>query len=221
MRLTSLGRFVLVIAVVGWAATGLAADKWGLQKGNPELKSAGPLAFGPDGILLVGDTKAATVFAIDTGDTSGAPAKVNVNIEGLKGKVAAALDSTPQAIAINDLAVNPLSGNAYLSVSRGRGPDAMPVLFRVDAAGTVTQVPLKDIPFAKATLPNPPEDKIVGRGRRSAHERSDQRSAYDSFDGTALRARADREPWLHRFRPPAGTAAVVRVQTQSVGGVMD
>ncbi len=28
-----------------------------LKQGNPQIKSAGPLGFGPDGILFVGDTK--------------------------------------------------------------------------------------------------------------------------------------------------------------------
>ena len=29
-----------------------------LKQGNPQIKSAGPLGFGPDGILFVGDTQA-------------------------------------------------------------------------------------------------------------------------------------------------------------------
>ena len=33
-----------------------------------DIKSAGPLAFGPNGVLLVGDTVGAAVFAIETGD---------------------------------------------------------------------------------------------------------------------------------------------------------
>ena len=66
-KFKDVGRFALVIAFVGTASSGIASDRWGLTLGNPKLKSAGPLAFGPDGILLVGDTKAATVFAIDTG----------------------------------------------------------------------------------------------------------------------------------------------------------
>ncbi len=185
MRLTSLGRFVLVIAVVGWAATGLAADKWGLQKGNPELKSAGPLAFGPDGILLVGDTKAATIFAIDTGDSAGEPAKVNVNIEGLKGKVAAALDSTPQAIAINDLAVNPLSGNIYLSISKG-GAQGSPAIVRIAATGKLSRMSLENIGYAKVTLPDAPEDKVVGQGRRSRNRRLESITDLAYTDGKVI-----------------------------------
>ena len=54
------------------------------------------------------------------------------------------------------MAVNPASGKAYVSASRGRGPDAMPVLARVDRSGKIEVVSLADIPFAKAPLANVP-----------------------------------------------------------------
>ena len=51
------------------------AANWteGMKEGKPAFKSAGPLAFGPEGILFVADTKDAAVTAIATGDTT--PAK--------------------------------------------------------------------------------------------------------------------------------------------------
>ena len=45
-----------------------AAVTAGMAYGSPDLKSAGSLAFGPEGILFVGDSQAAAVFAIDVGD---------------------------------------------------------------------------------------------------------------------------------------------------------
>src|SRR5689334_11686581 len=99
-----------------------------LKQGKADLKSAGPLAFGPEGILFVGDTKGAALFAIDTGDRARAAEKRPVQVKDLAGKVAAMLGTNSKQVQINDLAVNPRSGNVYLSVSRGRGPDAVPVL---------------------------------------------------------------------------------------------
>src|SRR5207302_2427336 len=96
-----------------------------LKKGTPELKSAGPLAFGPEGILFVGDTQSAAIFAIDTGDRSPSSAAGPLKVEGLDGKIAGMLGTTEKEIRINALAANPASGNAYLSISRGKGPDAM------------------------------------------------------------------------------------------------
>ena len=39
-----------------------------LPVGKVQLTSAGPLAFGPDGILFVGDSVGGTIVAIDTQD---------------------------------------------------------------------------------------------------------------------------------------------------------
>jgi len=56
------------------------------------------------------------------------------------------------------------SGRAYLSISRGRGPDGAPVLVRVDREGKIEEVPLKDVKFSKAVLPDPAQNK----GRQNA-----------------------------------------------------
>ena len=133
--MTRMGIRVAVMALAGIALTAAMAaaaePTASLKQGKPDLKSAGPLAFGPDGILFVGDTKGAALFAIDTGDRATATEKQPVQVKDLAGKVAAMLGTDAQQVQINDLAVNPLSGNVYLSVSRGRGPDAIPVIVRI------------------------------------------------------------------------------------------
>jgi hypothetical protein len=126
-----------------------------LKKGTPDLKSAGALAFGPEGILFVGDTQGAAVFAIATGDLKPVPASGDLRVEGIDEKIASMVGTNTKGIRINDLAVNPASGNAYLSLTRGSGPDAAPVLMRVERSGMIGEFPLKDVPFAKAVLPNP------------------------------------------------------------------
>jgi len=133
-----------------------------LKKGTPDLKSAGALAFGQEGILFVGDTQGAAVFAIATGDLKPAAASGALRVEGIDEKIASMLGTNSKGIKINDLAVNPASGNAYLSLTRGSGPDATPVLMRVERSGMIGEFPLKDVPFAKAVLPNP------GRNRAQA-----------------------------------------------------
>lgn len=158
-----------------------AAD-WGLKKGNADLKSAGPLAFGPDGILLVGDTKAATVFAIDTGDASGEPGKVSFDIKALNEKVADVVGAGSQSVTINDVVVNPASGNVYLSASA----NDKPALVRVDGSGKLSQVKLEGVGVAKVALPNAPEDKVVGEGRRRGNPRDESITDLAYSDGKVL-----------------------------------
>ncbi len=152
------------LAALAIAAGTARADRdYGLKSGTPALTSAGPVAFGPAGILFIADPQSATIFAVDTGDRtvggSGRP-----KVEGADEKIASLLGIEAKDLQIVGLAVNPLSGNTYLSVARGKGPDAKPVIVRVDRSGKVTDFPLKDVKFASAELSNAAE----GRNRREA-----------------------------------------------------
>src|SRR5713226_6861005 len=74
-------------AVVLVAGSAQAADLTSsLKKGTPDLKSAGPLAFGPDGILFVGDTQGAANFEIDTGDKAPGASGAELKVEGIDTK---------------------------------------------------------------------------------------------------------------------------------------
>jgi hypothetical protein len=124
-----------------------------LKSGKPDLKSVGPLAFGPNGILFLGDPKGAAIFAIDTGDTTAASTGP-LKVAGIDTKIAGALGIEPKDMLITDMAVNPISGNAYLGVSRGRGPTALPALVKVDRSEKVEVVPLDNVKFAKTEVSN-------------------------------------------------------------------
>jgi hypothetical protein len=127
-----------------------------LTTGKVPLMSAGALAFGPSGILFVGDSIGGSVVAIDTQDTKAATSAVKINVEGVDTKIAALVGITPDQIILNDVAVNPVSKNVYLSASRGRGPDAMPLIMRVDATGKVSPVSLDNAKFAAVSLTDSP-----------------------------------------------------------------
>ena len=63
---SGLALLVLALFVQGAEAGKLTAD---MKEGKPAFQSMGPLAFGPEGILFVADTKGAAIVAIATGDT--------------------------------------------------------------------------------------------------------------------------------------------------------
>ncbi len=148
-------RNVLLVFTLALAATPLfaASAVSSLSPGRAAIESAGPLAFGPDGVLFVGDSQSAAIFALDTNDSKAGSGKVAV--ADVDAKIAALLGVGPDQILINDLAINPVSKKAYLSVSRGKGPDAIPVIIRVDTAGKISELDLTNIAHAKAGLPNP------------------------------------------------------------------
>ena len=77
--------------------------------GDPEIQSVNALAFGPEGILFIGDSKAAEIFALDTQDESPSMAGADIAVENVDRKIAALLGTTADAILIQDMAVNPIS----------------------------------------------------------------------------------------------------------------
>ncbi len=168
-------RRIISCAIAGWlmsVSVGLSAE-WGLKEGTPAIKSASALAFGPDGILFVGDSKAAAIFAIGTGDTKGDAAKADINVAGLNGQIATLLGTTAENVSINDLAVNPMTGNVFVAITKGKGADAAPAIVRVDATGKASEISLKKVPFQEAQLPDAPEDKEVTRNGRSMNPRNE------------------------------------------------
>jgi hypothetical protein len=168
-------RRIIFCAIAGWllsVSVGQGAE-WGLKEGEPAIKSASVLAFGPDGILFVGDSKSAAIFAIGTNDTKGDASKAQVNVPGLNGQIATALGTAADNLTINDLVVNPMTGNVFVAVTKGKGAEAAPAIVRVDTAGKATEVSLKKIAFQQTTLADAPEDKEVQRGGRSQNPRND------------------------------------------------
>jgi hypothetical protein len=173
--------FTLLAATLS-ASLVSAADIYKLKSGTPDLQSAGPLAFGPDGILLVGDNKGAAIFGIQTGDKTGNPSSVDIQIAGLNAKVAQALGSSAQNVQINDLAVNPATGNVFLALS----VSGEPAIAKIDGQGQITKLALKDVPFSKAVIPNAPEDKPVAAGGRGRNPRMSTITDLAFVDGQVL-----------------------------------
>ena len=126
-----------------------------LTPGKVSLKSASALAFGPEGVLFVGDSAGGAVVALDTADR-GKAQPPSLRVDGIDAKIAAMAGAAPDQIAINDVKVNPVSKNVYLSVTRGRGPDAQPMIVRVNAVGEVSNVSLDDVRHASLNLTDTP-----------------------------------------------------------------
>jgi hypothetical protein len=134
-----------------------------MPSGKVQLQSAGRMAFGPDGVLFVGDSVGGAIVAIDTGDRTAPSAAAKINVQGVDAKIAALVGVTPDQIMINDVKVNPISKNVYLSASRGRGPDAMPLIVRVDAAGKLTPLSLDNAKHESVSLVDAPAANTAAR----------------------------------------------------------
>jgi hypothetical protein len=163
MRRIALGSTAVALCIMAALAFSVTAAREpanplaDLPAGKVQLMSAGVLAFGPDGILFVGDSVGGTVVAIDTGDHKPAASAPKINVQGIDEKIAALVGVAPDQILINDVKVNPISKNVYLSASRGRGPEALPLILRVDPAGKITTLPLDNAKHSSVSLVDAPK----------------------------------------------------------------
>ena len=166
------------IAAVAFTAVAAPGDA-------PALKSAGALAFAPNGVLLVGDTAGGQILAVETGDTAKGGAG-KVEIADLSAKIAALLGTTADQVAVNDVAVNPVSGSVYLSVSRGLGADAKPVVLKADRAGALTEVKVDTLKHTSAALSDAPAPDA--KGSRGELLRAEAITAFEARKQAALEA---------------------------------
>jgi len=201
-----------VVLVVG-AALALAftvqaartpAAAAGLAAGDSGLKSAGALAFGPDGVLFVGDSAGGAIAAIDTADRT--PGSGKVDVQGIDEKVAAMVGVNAGDILINDVAVNPISKNVYVSAARGRGPDAAPLVVRVDSSGKLTLLPLDNIRHETISLSDVPAANTEARQNPRTQTITDMAFV----NGNVMVAGMSNEEWSSALRSipyPFKTAA--------------
>lgn len=159
---------VLLLVLLTVPALGVFAE--GEESSGPELSSISALAFGPDGVLFVGDAKAGSLFALETGDTTPGKVTERMGIRDVETRLAAMLGTRSSEVLIHDLAVNPISQKIYLAVSRSRAKwesrwqlpndlgDAA-LLVRIDADGEMEAVETETMKWTKADLPDPVGEK--------------------------------------------------------------
>jgi len=79
-------------------------------------------------------------------------------------------------VSVRDIALHPLSGALYLSVRRGSGAAASPVLVRIGANAEPAEVVLEQVPFSRADITDAPalDDERVHRRLAERNEPCDE-----------------------------------------------
>jgi hypothetical protein len=157
----ALAIFVAVVAMIA-GTNRRDALREGFVNGTADVKSISALAFGPDGVLFIGDSKSASVFALDTKDNAKVEKAAAIELKKFDQKVAGALGTTVDNITIQDLVVNPVSKKIYCAVQMA---DGTPVLLKIEGEKIAT-VPFKDVSYSVVEITNAPaEDAKDQRGR--------------------------------------------------------
>ncbi|MBU1307494.1 MAG: hypothetical protein KKF33_18470 [Alphaproteobacteria bacterium] len=135
------------------------------QSAETDLRFAGALEFADDGTLFVGDNYSGAIFAFEM-KVAAAPAQIApVNIGDIDVKIADALGIPSSALAINDMAVHPISAEIYISVTRIGNFESAPAIVRVSQSGSIDIVDLAALPSHKQMLDHFPDQETTFRPR--------------------------------------------------------
>lgn len=132
----------------------------------PPIVAMSALTFSPDGVLFVGDAPSAAIFALDLGPRTRPAAPQALEIVDIETKIAALVGTRADDVVIHDLAVDPLTYEIYLAISRNRGkwqsqwtlPNDLgnaTELVKIRQNGQFAGVDLAGVAFTRADLPKP------------------------------------------------------------------
>ena len=149
---------LVLVAAFALATSGSsgAVSSTVMNGSSPTFKHIGKLAFGPDGVLFVADGQEVSITALQLARQMATGVKGTKDIPAIDQKIAALLGIDAKNLLITDAVVNPKTRNTYISVMRGQGAGATPVLLRVDGAGQIDVVSLDSVKYSRIGVPNPP-----------------------------------------------------------------
>jgi hypothetical protein len=168
-RRPDMSRLAAVLAIGAFSLGNRAFAQTAAAPAKPApapFQSISALEFSPDGKLFVGDARGGAIFALDLGQRTKPAETPAVQLPDLETRVAALIGTRADDVVVHDLAVDPISLDVFLAVSRNRGKwrsswnlpndlgDASE-LVRVDAKGELHGVELAGMPWTRAVLPKP------------------------------------------------------------------
>src|SRR5262249_19145033 len=104
------------------------------------------------------DSQDVSITALQLGQEAAAAVPGTKDVPALDQKIAALLGTDASKLLITDVVVNPVTRNTFISVMRGQGAAATPVLLRVDGSGRIDVVALDHLRYSRIALPNAPPE---------------------------------------------------------------
>jgi hypothetical protein len=140
--------FLAGVACLLMAGAASAAD---LATGNPKVQSVESIAFGPDGLLIIGDGKGSQVIAVQTDDLK-PETWGKLDGKDINEQIGGMLGTNAKGVQIVKLAVNPASKKVYLAVKKLS--DKQTLIVTVNGQGQIKEFSLDNVKYNRYKLPN-------------------------------------------------------------------
>lgn len=189
-----------------------------MQSDTP-VRSMNALLFGPGNVLFIGDSLGASVFAFELCAARRHLCSKAYHLLDLDQAIGDLLGVPRSEIVVKDMALHPVTHDAYVAVHRGRSADAIPVLIRVESNGALEPMELARLPHTRVALPRPVEPGL--ELDNEMHARSATITALAYADGDLFVSgvsNAEFATTLHRIPYPfAGGSATSSIEIYHAG----
>lgn len=159
MKTVGLVAQAAIFAAFGFTGTAVAQDA------ALDLEFAGALEFADDGTLFVGDNYQGAIYAFDMTGGAAPDQVMPVNIGDIDVKIADVLGVPKSAVAINDMAVHPVTADILISVTRIGNFESAPAIIKIDQSGTLAVMDLAAMSVQKQALDHFPDQETTFRPR--------------------------------------------------------
>jgi len=123
--------------------------------------SATILEFAEENTLFVADSDGGQILAYTLPAVQPATVSASYNLEGTGTKIAELLGVDSRVVSYHDIAIHPVSKEAYISLSIQEGATRTPVVIRADQAGSLTKVDLDSLPYTAKKLTDTATDEVT------------------------------------------------------------
>lgn len=118
------------------------------------LEGANVLAFGPNNVLFIGDSKNGVLHAVET-EAAEVKDPIPYNLLGIDSKIAAQLGVEPRQLVFNDMKIHPVSQEAYIAIKNGYQPEAKSLIAIVSPmGGKIRFLDISSAPHTQVSIRN-------------------------------------------------------------------
>ena len=146
----------------------LTSDSLGIQAQNTPFDSISVMAFRPENVLFIGDSKDSKIVAMELGDASQNTESKSYNVFDIERKISDYFNIEQSEIRITDMKVHPQTKVAYLAVSIGFAQEKTSHILTIDVDGNVNEIDYSLYPNSSIKLTDPANDDIVFWGKTPA-----------------------------------------------------
>ena len=126
-----------------------------------KLSGVTVLAFGPENVLFIGNSKEAKIHAVTT-EATPLSDPIPYNMEGFDQMISEKLGITPREVIVTDMKIHPVSQEAYVAIRLGYQPDAHSVISIIHpATGEIRFLEVTKSNSSTIKLNNPASDDLV------------------------------------------------------------